>query len=131
MDRIITRLTIAIVAIYFIVSYVFAQFCVDILKYTYILLFEACVVSYTFCSGKFHCRYIRWTSLSIFIADIISHTDYYFGYIPIGICNILPLSILALGLCTSVILSFNHFYKVRKIKKIKSNNARNEQLISN
>lgn len=124
MDKIITRLTIAIVAIYFIVSYVVAHFGVDILKYTYILLFEACVLSYTFCSGKFHCRYIRWTALSIFIADIISHTDYYFGYILIRIYNFIPLSILALGISTSIILSFNHFYKVRKIKKIKSNNAR-------
>lgn len=88
MDRVITRLSIVLITIYFIVSYVLAQFGIDILTNSYVLLFELCVVSYTFCSGKFHCKYMRWTALSILIVDLLNHSDYYFNYIPVSIFNI-------------------------------------------
>jgi hypothetical protein len=119
MDRFITRITIILVTIYFIVSYLFALCGIDILTNSYVILFEACVVSYTFCSGRFHCVYIRWTALSLLVADIINHTDYYFNYIPVNIFNILPISILALGVTTSVALAFRHFYQVIMIKRLK------------
>lgn len=116
MDRVITRLSIILITIYFIVSYVLAQFGIDILTNSYVLLFELCVVSYTFCSGKFHCKYMRWTALSILIVDLLNHSDYYFNYIPISIFNILPIGILALGIGTSITLAIRHFYKVMKLQ---------------
>ena len=117
MDKVITRITIVLVSIYFAISYILAQFLgIDILRYSYILLFELCVVTYTFCSGKFHCRFIRWTAISILLADIVSHTDYYFDYIPLEIYNFLPLSILALGIGTSITLALRHFYKVNQLR---------------
>lgn len=119
MDRFITRLTIIIVTIYFIVSYIFAQYGIDILSSAYILLLELCVVSYTFCSGAFHCKYMRWTALSIFFADIISYTDYYFNYIPVSMYNIVPLLVIAIGILTSATLAIRHFIRVNKIKKTK------------
>ena len=123
MDKVITRITIVLVSIYFTISYILAQFFgIDILRYSYILLFELCVVTYTFCSGKFHCRFIRWTAISILLADIVSHTDYYFDYIPLEIYNFLPLSILALGIGTSITLALRHFYKVNQLR-----NKRNKQ----
>lgn len=117
MDRVITRLSIVLITIYFIVSYVLAQFGIDILTNSYVLLFELCVVSYTFCSGKFHCKYMRWTALSILIVDLLNHSDYYFNYIPVSIFNILPIGILALGLGTSITLAIRHFYKVAKLRQ--------------
>lgn len=118
MDRFLTRLTIILVSLYFLISYIIAQFAgIDILRYSYILLFESCVVAFTFCSGKYHCKYIRWTALSILICDLISHTDYYFDYIPVNIFNILLAAIMAIGLGTSAILSIQHFYLVSKLKK--------------
>lgn len=108
-----------IVAVYFVVSYILAQMGIDILRYTYTILFELCVVSYTFCGGKFHCRYIRWLALSLLVSDIISHTDYYFDYIPVGIYNLIPLFIIIVGMVTSTTLAFHHFYKVNKIKKLR------------
>ena len=117
MDRVITRLSIVLITIYFIVSYVLAQFGIDILTNSYVLLSELCVVSYTFCSGKFHCKYMRWTALSILIVDLLNHSDYYFNYIPVSIFNILPIGILALGLGTSITLAIHHFYKVAKLRQ--------------
>lgn len=117
MDRVITRLSIVLITIYFIVSYVLAQFGIDILTNSYVLLFELCVVSYTFCSGKFHCKYMRWTALSILIVDLLNHSEYYFNYIPVSIFNIIPIGILALGIGTSITLAIRHFYQVIKIKQ--------------
>lgn len=123
MDKVITRLTLVIVMAYFILSYIFAQMGIDILRSTYVLLFELCVVSYTFCSGRFHCRYMRWTALSILLVDIISHTDYYFDYLPISVANIIPIGILALGCTTSLSLAIRHFYQVSRLKRMKDGRA--------
>ena len=118
MDKVITRLTIVLVTIYFIISYIVALFGIDILTNSYIILFELCVVAYTFCSGRFHCIYIRWTALSILLVEILNHTDYYFDYIPASVFNIIPIAILALGITTSFTLALRHFYRVIKVKRL-------------
>lgn len=123
MDKVITRFSIVIVTIYFIASYLFAQFGVDILSRAYTILFELCVVTYTFCSGKFHCKYIRWTALSLLFVDVLNYTDYYFNYIPTSVYNIIPIGILAIGITTSITLAFRHFYKVNKIKRLRKKNG--------
>jgi hypothetical protein len=93
-----------------------AQTGTDILTNAYVVLFEICVVAYTFCSGKFHCKYIRWTALSLLIVDILNHTDYYFDYVPISVYNILPIGIIALGIVTSLTLAIRHFIQVTKLR---------------
>lgn len=118
MSNALTRLTVILVAIYFIVSYILAQMGIDVLTSSYVVLFEMCVVSYTFCSGSYHCKYMRWTALAILIVDLLNHTDYYFDYVPVSIYNILPIFILALGVATSTTLAIRHFYRVLKVKRI-------------
>lgn len=118
MGKALVRLTIVFVTIYLIVSYCMAQFWgIDILYNSYCLLFELCVVIYTFSEGKFHCKYIKWTMLSLFFCELISHTDYYFNYIPLNYWSLLPIGILALGLGTSITLAIRHFYKVAKLRQ--------------
>lgn len=126
MDKFLTRFTVLTIAIYFIVSYIAAQFfCVDILRYSYILLLEACVVAYTFSSGKYHCKFIRWTALSILVCDIISHTDYYFDYIAAEWYNSIMLLITISGLSCSAYLAIRHFVRVRKVKRLKNGTLAN------
>lgn len=123
MDKFITRLTIILVAAYFIISFVVAEvFAADILRDSYILLFELCAVLYTFNSGKYHCKYIRWTGLSIFVCDTIAHLDYYFDFISVRWYNLILLSIVAIGVSTSLYKSINHFIKVTKWKRAKRQN---------
>ena len=123
MDKFITRLTIILVAAYFIISFVVAEvFAVDILRDSYILLFELCAVLYTFNSGKYHCKYIRWTGLSIFVCDMIAHLDYYLDFISVRWYNLILLSIIAIGVSTSLYLSINHFIKVSRWKRAKKQN---------
>lgn len=81
---------------------------------------EACLVAYTFCNGKYHCRFIRWTALSILVCDTISHTDYYFDYIPVEWYNAMLLVVTISGLTTSCFLAIKHFYRVLKVKKLKN-----------
>jgi hypothetical protein len=127
MGNFIVRITIVFVALYFMLAYYMAQFHgVDILYNSYTLLFELCVVIFTFTSGKYHCKFMKWTALSILLVDIISHTDYYFNYIPLNYWSLLPLFILALGLGTSITLAIRHFHRVIKLNRRKNvNNARN------
>lgn len=125
MDRIITRISIVLIAVYFLVSYACCMLGVDVLTNSYVILFEACVVSYTFCSGSFHCKHMRWTALSVLLVDVLNHTDYYFDYIPVVASNLIPIAILALGMGTSLTLAVRHFIKVIKLR-----NER-ERLISN
>lgn len=119
MGRFLTRITIFIVALYFVVAYIVAQlFCIDILYNWYVLLFELCVILYMFSEGKYHCRFMKWTALSIFICEFISHTDYYIDYIAVEWYNLINLSILAIGVCTSLVLAVKHFVRVQKLKRM-------------
>ena len=127
MGKFLVRITIIGVALYFMLAYYMAQFHgVDILCNSYTLMFEACVVTYSFSEGRYHCRFAKWTMLSIFASDIISHLDYYYNFISVGIYNYLLSFILFAGFGTSCCLAIRHFYKVIQLnKKINAHNRRN------
>lgn len=127
MGRFLVRITIVGVALYFILAYYMAQFYgVDVLYNSYTLMFEACVVAYSFSEGKYHCRFAKWTMLSLFASDIISHLDYHYNFISVGIYNYLLSFILFAGFGTSCTLAIRHFIQVLKLKrKVHAHNARN------
>lgn len=117
MGKFLVRITTILVAIYFLVCYMLAQFCgIDILSYTYTLLFELIVVVYSFSEGKYHCRYLKFTLISIFIADVITRLDYFFDFLSISAHNLIPIAILAIGISISTFQAINHFIKVRRLK---------------
>lgn len=127
MDRIITRIAVVLVTVYFLMSYIMAQMGTDILTNAYVVLFEMCVVAYTFCSGKFHCIFMRWTALSLLLVDILNHTDYYFDYIPVSVYNILPIGIIALGIATSITLAIRHFIQVTRLRNERRKTIANKE----
>lgn len=117
MGKFCVRITAVIVAIYFVVSYYLAQFFgVDILMDFYILLFELCVLVSMFECGNYHCKYMKWTMLGIFICDLLSQIDYYYNIFSISAHNIIPLAILGVSLTTTLTLAIRHFYRVTKLK---------------
>lgn len=121
MGKLVVRLTIVLVSIYFVLSYIVAHcFGIDILEDWYSLLFELCVVIYTFSEGAYHCKFIKFTALSLFLSDLITKLDNTFDFIPVAYFNFIPIAIMALGIGTSITLAFRHFYKVRKLKKQKN-----------
>lgn len=120
MGKFLVRITIALVAIYFIIAFLVAQLLgIDIMYNTYILLFELCVVVYTFSEGKYHCKYMKYTALSILLADTLTRLDYIFDFMSVSAHNLIPIGILALGIGTSITKAIMHFVRVMKLKKEK------------
>lgn len=123
MGKVLVRLTVVFTIIYFIMSYLAAQLlCVDILDNWHTLFFELCVIVYTFSEGPFHCRYIRYNSISVFICDLLTQLDNTFNFLSVNAHNLIPIAILTLGIGTSITLALRHFYKVNQLR-----NKRNEQ----
>lgn len=117
MGKFFVRCTVVFVSIYMLIAFLLANFCgVDILTQTYVLLFEVCVVIYCFCEGKYHCKYIRYTALSILLSDTITRLDYLFDFLSVEEHNLIPAFILAFGMLTSITLALRHFYLVMKLK---------------
>ena len=118
MGRFFVRFSIILVAIYMTLSAYFAQvYGLDILRYSYMLLFECCVVIYSFSEGKYHCKFMKWTMLSILFADSMSHMDYYFDIFTISQYNCIIGFSIIFGLSFSCISAIRHFMKVRNLKR--------------
>lgn len=117
MGKFLVRLTIALVAIYFVIVFIIGQaFGINAYDNIYILLFELCVVVYTFSEGKYHCKYMKYTALSILLADTLTRLDYMFDFMSVTAHNLIPIGILAVGIGTSITKAFIHFYRVLKLK---------------
>lgn len=123
MGKFLVRITIILVAFYFLVACVLAQFFgINIITNFYIILFELIVVLYCYSEGKYHCKYLKHTALSILLADTITRLDYHFDFLSVSAHNVIPISIIILGLGTSLYKAIKHFNRVNKLKK-----KRNEQ----
>lgn len=127
MGKVVVRLTVMFTALYLTLSYLIAQFLgVDILRPYYNLLFELCVVIYTFSVGKYHCKYMKYTALSIMVADVLTLIDNAIDFMSVNAHNIIPIAVISGGVITSSTLAMMHFYKVRKLNK-----ERHEQHLQN
>lgn len=118
MGKFLVRITSIITAIYFLICFYYAQnYGIDLLDYSYTILFELIVVIYAYSEGKYHCKYLKFTILSIFISDLITRLDLYFDILSVEQHNYIPAIIIAIGMSISVIKAFIHFYKVLKLKR--------------
>lgn len=124
MGKFLVRTTIVITAVYLIISYCLAQFVgIDILDDWYSVLFECITVVYCFSEGKYHCKYMKYTAISILFSDVLTRVDNEFDFLSVYAHNLIPIGILALGITTSITLAFRHFYKVNKIKRLRKKNG--------
>lgn len=118
MGKFLVRITIVFTSIYFLLSFLCAQYLgEDILSDSFLVLYEACVVVYCFSEGKYHCKHIKYTSLSILLCDTLTRLDNYINFFTIAEHNLIPVVILVLGLGTSVFSALHHFHKVTKLKQ--------------
>lgn len=118
MGKFLVRITIVGVAIYFLITFILAQFAgISIMSNIYILLFELIAVVYCYSEGKFHCEFIKHTALSIFIVDFITRLDYKLNFIDVVPYNVICITILIVGMGTSLIKAIRHFHKVNKLKR--------------
>lgn len=119
MGKFVVRASIVLTAIYFVVSLLFAQLLgVDILMPYYIPLFELCVVIYAFSEGKYHCRYIKYTALSLLLADTLTQLDNAFDFLTIEAHNLIPVAMITIGIFVGVFLAIKHYIRVLKLKRM-------------
>lgn len=118
MGKFLVRLTIVITTIYFLYSYYIAQFYgIDILSDNFLVLFELCVLVYTFGEGRYHCKYIKHTALGIILSDILTRLDNEFDFLTVTAHNLIPIVIIVICITFSICSALHHFYKVRKLKR--------------
>lgn len=125
MGKFLVRTTILVVAIYFIVTFLIAQIQgIDVANNIYVLLFEAIVVVYCYSEGKYHCKYMKYTALSILISDTLTRLDYLYDFMSVSLHNLIPVTIICFGLGFSVVKALIHFYQVMLLKWKKTNLVR-------
>ena len=123
MGKLLVRISVIFIALLFLAYFIIAQFAgINIFSNFYVLLLELIVVVYSFSEGKYHCRFLKYTALGIFLSDLISRLDYAFNIFSVTTHNLLPSTILCTCICISVTKAIKHFIRVNKIKK-----QRNEQ----
>lgn len=125
MSKFLVRVSVLFVAIYFIIAFVVAQTTnTNIFSSLYVLLFEAIVVVYCYSEGKYHCKYMKYTALSILISDTLTRLDYLYDFMSVSLHNLIPVTIICIGLGFSVAKALIHFYKVMLLKWKKTNLVR-------
>lgn len=118
MGRFFVRITVIIIAVYYIYACYIAQYKgIDILYDYHPILFETIVVVYCFSEGKYHCRYIKFLAVSILISDTLTRLDNDFNFLSVTAHNLIPIFVIALGITISLTLAIHHFYKVIKLKR--------------
>lgn len=123
MKKLLVRITIVGVAIYFLLSFIIAQVCgINILSNLYVPLYELIVVLYSYAEGAYHCKFIKHTALAIFISDTLTRLDSVLNFMPVSVANIISVTILAIGLGTSLFKAIKHFHKVIKLKRQRNEN---------
>lgn len=126
MGKLLVRLTIVIVSIYFVLTYLVAQTMgIDIHSDWYASLFALIIVVYAHSEGKYHCKFLKYSAISLFVCDVLTRLDNYYNFLSVGAHNIIPIAILALGLGTSITLAIRHFYRVIKLNRQKNANYKN------
>ena len=118
MAKFFVRITIILTSIYLLLSFYIAQiYGVDILNNFHVLPFELCVVIYTFSEGKYHCRYLRFLALGIFLSELISRLDNSYNFLSVSEHNSLCFCLLSSSIGMALYEAIEHFNHVRKVKR--------------
>ena len=118
MGKLAIRISILLVAIYFVVYYTLLFFEIDIWSQTYYILFELCTCLCISKQGVYHCKYIKWTAYGILVSDTIVCFDNLFDIFSVNFMVLVPAIIIALGLLTTTCMAINHYIRVKRLKKI-------------
>jgi hypothetical protein len=120
MGKFLVRVTIILTTVLFLLTYIFALNGYNVATSTYVILFEVCVVVYCYSEGRYHCRFMKYTALAITIADSLSRLDRYVDFLPATLASLISITIIAIGILVSVTKALIHFYRVKRIKRWKS-----------
>lgn len=117
MGKAVVRISVVSVTLYFVAAYLCAQFLgIDILNDYHSIPFEICVVVYAFSEGVYHCRYLKYTAITLPIVDLLSRLDNSYDFLSVAAHSLIPIGIIALGIATSLTLAIRHFIQVTRLR---------------
>lgn len=121
MEKIIVRLSIFGIAIYFLIVLAFSWLGYNISSDVYIIFLDYSLYQLACNDKKYHCKFARSLPLNLMLTDFITITDNYLSFIPGEYGSLIIISIMwATAITITIILGIRHFNKVRKtIKKKK------------
>ena len=128
MGKAVVRISVIAVTIYFVIAYLCAQFLgIDILNDYHSIPFEICVVVYAFSGGKYHCRYLKYTAITLPIVDLLTRLDNSYDFLSVAAHNLIPIGIIALGIATSLTLAIRHFIQVTRLRNERRKTLANKE----
>jgi hypothetical protein len=74
-------------------------------------------VIYAFSEGKYHCKYIKYTALALLLSDTLTQLDNAFNFLTIEAHNLIPVTMIVIGISIGVFLAIKHYIQVIKLKK--------------
>lgn len=119
MRNFIVRISIFGISLYFILVLVAAWFGIEISDNVFIRLpLEYILYHVAKTDPKYNCKYARFLALSIFMTELFSTIDVYFGIVPDAYIYLSILSsIWIVSIISTIVLSIRHFKRVRRLKK--------------
>lgn len=119
MKNIIVRLSIFGISLYFVAVLIAAWCGIEISDNVFIRLpLEYILYHVAKNEPKYNCRYARFLALSIFMTELFSTLDVYFGIVPDAYVYLSILSLFwIVSIIATIVLSIRHFNKVRRLRK--------------
>lgn len=120
MDKFIVRLSAILINIYVPVTFLFAINGIDISVYDYWfssnVMFGIVLSVLSHSQGKYHCKWIRGLCYNSVAVPSVCYIDASFNLLGDAMTFIYLISIIwCIGVLITIILSINHFRKVRKV----------------
>lgn len=118
--KFLVRFTILFVTLYFIITYVLAQFFgVSYFNDFYVVLLELCLCVFCTVQGNYHCKYMRYLAWGSFSSDTLTRADNSLDFLSVDAHNLIPLAIIVISVITTLILAVRHFIRTTKVKNNK------------
>lgn len=128
MGKLFVRLTLVVVSLYMLACFYIAQFYgEDIMDDWYSVLFGIIIAIYAFSEGRYHCRYLKYTAISLPCADAFTRIDNAYDVLSVTAHNLIPIGILALGLGTTITLAIRHFIHVNRLRNARKRTISNQE----
>ena len=115
LTKLLVRLSIIGICIYFIICALFAiLYNEDIFSSNYVVVLELCLCLFVSAQGKYHCKYIKYLSWSLFLGDFTTRLDNHYDFLSPDLHNYIPIFLVIFSAFVIFIKSIRHFYQVTK-----------------
>ena len=127
--KFLVRITIILTALYFMLTYILAQFFgIAYFNDFYVVLLELCLCVFCSVQGNYHCKYIRYTAWGLFVSDMLTRLDNEYDFLSVEAHNLIPACIIFSCILLSSYLAISHFIRSTKINNKKKSRYQEYEL---